>query len=1472
MDKQALSQMSEYLKKRKSRMRWVKLLCAMGAVIVFCTTYALLLPAITMEKTLVCEKTEHTHTDECYENAKTLICQLDETEGHSHGDECFDQTGALICAFEETEPHWHTEDCYETEQVLICTAEEHTHSDACYETGDTTVEEPEVGQDIEPEEKSDPAADVETAADWEATMADVTLTGDWRADVIAIARSQLGYQESTRNYIVLDNGKVKGYTRYGDWYGDTYGDWCAMFVSFCIYYADIPEVSFPQDANCADWVETLKNMELYRESGDYTPEPGDLVFFQKRSQTGADHVALVENVNLDGTITIIEGNSGYNNVREKTYLSSDADIIGFGMLEEEAVTAVIEKINHIPSADEIDAAIAEYEEADDMEGLEAWYTDVCTRVGEAYLAYSYLTEAQQGRVYNAQKLMELEYIWSAQTLIDEISSDAPTTAASADTSAFIDMNLYDYSGNINTKYRSNNKYPGFQWNGGAYMRSSYDRHTVDYIDFGNSMITDFSYGYSTSGSNGLSSNYQRIGNQGGDINKLDVNNTYGVTNRPIGMSLNASASDKSADVLSRTLGNDGYPALKDGTSLAYLFRDGTYASKQNTASINGLFQQDEISGEYHYNSRLNHAQYSNNQFTLYNQILTPNFIVYPFGNFLPFNDITNGSNATQVSKITSVGNYMQQIINDLWYATDYNSNSTKQQLLSMLAAYRSDLQSVSTSGGNAWTTWNSKNAIEDYFKGDASGDNPSDDTSQINASLLSRMYNIDFDVATNFFFGMDMTMNFTQPKDGMTGNDTNQDGQSDYPMRFYFTGDDDVWVYIDGVLFLDLSGIHRHVGGEIDFVNGKVHYYYLDTEHTGDVSTTPYQTYTFEEILRAAGRSTDGLNEKGTFKNYTTHEFKFYYMERGSGSSVCRLNFNFPLLKRNSVSVCKEVTSDMAVLGNPDYRFQVLKADASGAKTEELFILPHTSYTIYDQNNNEIGQGETDEYGVFTLKAGWRAEFNDIPENAGKYYVRELLDDTVLGQYGNITVSGESTTTSNNVTVGSDTFTGMESPVKDMSDGATSFRFTNDVDESKIGNLSISKVLTEYPKAREVKSYDIQVLLDGTPLPVGTKYTVGSVERTVETEGIITIAADETATISDILAGTAFIIQETSGSAEGYTVTYTEENGYTVENTEQAVAGIIKTSAHVKIKVTNAQKGTVLTIQGSKAMTTYDGTERTYSFRLDEVTDSTGATLKEGGIQNYTASVDVRDGPESFQFDISYVQLELSGLPAVFYYRITEQEAADTLANDTCYVAEVTVSLNQDGNLVAEVTGMWKDGKKMEESSDYSADFVNTLIGSLTLKKTVAGTAEPPNQDFSFTIHLDGVTDGSYPARRSGSDTVEQVAFAGGTAQVQLKHGESLTISQLPYGSQWTVTEDDADGYQVTTQITAGGIVTDGDEITCGGIITAGDTVVSYTNTVGYELPESGGMGTTWFMIGGLAILLGALLYHIRRRGTDTVS
>ena len=1462
---------------------------------------------------LICqtaESEEHTHTDACYQTE--LVCGLEESEGHAHTDACFawnevlactkpecEAVTELVCTITQEQVHIHTESCFQdvTATVLACTLEEHEHSLACY---------------------SDPTADTETAALWEKTFAGANLTGIWVQDAVTIAKTQLGYAESSNNYIVLEDGETtRGYTRYGAWYGNPYDDWDAMFVSFCLYYAGVEEM--PLAADCAVWVDALTESGLYQPQGSYIPEVSDLVFFDTDGDGSADRVGIIAELTADESTGIlqlqtVEGNYS-NQVKANTYSMDSASILGYGQLpnqlteeQQSGVDSVIAIIDAIPSADEIDAKLAEFEAAEDYEGEAAWYTDTVEQICEAYMYYSHLSDVQKAAVTNADKLLELEYIWSVSTYYvttDSFVNDAPTVVQSASTSEFIDLNIYDYGSNINDLYTSTqtisyvgynsvtkytSKYPGFQWNGGAYVKYSngtalYDRHAIDYIDFGNSMITDMSYSGSSNKKSTTATDITINKIYYYNINSMDVEaSTYGVTNRPIGMSLASSITDTSRDVLLRTLGSDGYPALTDGTSLSYLFKDGTYADQKNTQSIDGLFQQNATTGEYYYNSRWNHAQYSNNRFTLYAQIITPNFITYPFGNFLPFNDITDSSTSTQVSKLSyagGMGDYVQGVINDLWYDSNYRnqssgiwSNATASQLVDMLGKYRTELKGITVGSSTAWETWTASDAINDYFKGDSSDtndDHPSDDTSQIDSTLLAKMYNIDWDVKTNFFFGMEMTMYFMQPKGGMTGNDTNNDGASDYPMQFYFTGDDDVWVYIDGVLFLDLSGIHRHVGGEIDFVNGKVHYYYLDTANTGDVSTEPYQTFTFAEILSAAGASTDCLNSNGTFTDYTTHQFKFYYMERGSGSSVCRLNFNFPLLRQNSISVSKAVSSDTEILGNPDYSFQVLKADSSGNKTSELFIAAGTQYTIYDENDNVIGTGTTDANGVFTLKAGQRAEFTGIQENAGKYYVRELLDGTVLGQYGNVTVSGESTTTSNNVTVGSETFTGMDSPVKDMSDGATAFRFTNDVDENKLGSLQISKVLAEYSLARTVKYFDVQVTLDGQLLPVGTTYTVGTETRTVTTAGIVTIAADETAVIADILAGTAFTVQETSGSAEGYTVTYSDSGGYSITVNDGVVSGVIKTSASVQLVVTNAEKGASVTIPGTKYLVNPDGTAHSFTFTLTEVTDSTGSTVRDGGLSGYEATATVT-GTETaaFSFTINYVQVEQTTLPAVFYYRIVENGEEHSLPNETDYVVEVTVSEADDG-ISAAITGMWKDG---EEMSSYSADFVNTLASSLTIEKKVDGGTAAQSQSFTFTVKLTGDhLPASFPAvfYQQDGTTESKTLYLNENGEIVLygfMHGEKAVISGIPYGTTWTVTESDNDGFIVTTVVTAGETSQSGAGSTASGTVPLDPVQVVYTNAASYALPETGGAGTTPYAMTGLALMAAALclLYRTRKR------
>lgn len=412
MNEKLLEQGEKYEKSRKHWKRWQKLVGALACIVVFCTTYALILPAITMERTaycgyeehthgeecytkelicgypenpaaqstvahqhtdacyteekeLICGKEEsegHTHTDECKHTEQVLICNVPESEGHTHSDSCYNEAGELICGKEESEGHIHTDSCYETRVTYVCGKEEsegHTHTAACYETKKvlTCGQEETSGQTssnthvhtdacykkvltCEKEEHthtlicySNPNADVETAEIWERTIP-TELSGIWADDVLAVAKSQLGYRESTDNYIVEEDGTtMKGYTRYGAWYGDSYGDWCAMFVSFCLNYAEVPRNEIPLDCNCQNWIQTLSDRGMYFDaSSDYQPEPGDLIFFSIKKNGTSDHVGLAVEVN-GHTIKTIEGNSG-NQVEYNTYDINDERIIGYGELPE----------------------------------------------------------------------------------------------------------------------------------------------------------------------------------------------------------------------------------------------------------------------------------------------------------------------------------------------------------------------------------------------------------------------------------------------------------------------------------------------------------------------------------------------------------------------------------------------------------------------------------------------------------------------------------------------------------------------------------------------------------------------------------------------------------------------------------------------------------------------------------------------------------------------------------------------------------------------------------------------------------------------------------------------------------------------------------------------------------------------------------------------------------------------------------
>ena len=210
------------------------------------------------------------------------------------------------------------------------------------------------------EEISDESADVETSEQWEKTLPQ-PIPEKWDEAVVAVAESQIGYQESRRNFQQTDNGEKQGYTRYGAWSGDAYGKWDSSFVSFCLYYSGVENM--PQDQDCQKWVEALQEMKdsLYRVKGGELPQTGDLIFFHNSEEDGdtADHIGIITAVaeataDAPAKVTVVEGDS-QDQVEANEYLWTDPRILGSASLppqESAAENEHLELDNQFTYADE----------------------------------------------------------------------------------------------------------------------------------------------------------------------------------------------------------------------------------------------------------------------------------------------------------------------------------------------------------------------------------------------------------------------------------------------------------------------------------------------------------------------------------------------------------------------------------------------------------------------------------------------------------------------------------------------------------------------------------------------------------------------------------------------------------------------------------------------------------------------------------------------------------------------------------------------------------------------------------------------------------------------------------------------------------------------------------------------------------------------------------------------------------------
>lgn len=141
MERSMKEQIRRFTGKRKRTKARKKILTVLAAIVVFCTTYALILPAITQVAEPTCGLLSHTHTEACYTQPPAeLVCDL---VVHTHEESCFDSDGVLICPYADFVIHLHDALCYDSEGELVCMLPEiepHSHDESCYE--DTAEDEP----------------------------------------------------------------------------------------------------------------------------------------------------------------------------------------------------------------------------------------------------------------------------------------------------------------------------------------------------------------------------------------------------------------------------------------------------------------------------------------------------------------------------------------------------------------------------------------------------------------------------------------------------------------------------------------------------------------------------------------------------------------------------------------------------------------------------------------------------------------------------------------------------------------------------------------------------------------------------------------------------------------------------------------------------------------------------------------------------------------------------------------------------------------------------------------------------------------------------------------------------------------------------------------------------------------------------------------------------------------------------------
>ena len=815
--------------------------------------------------------------------------------------------GEAFCGKEE---HVHSEAC------IDCVKEEHTHNARCY---------------------SNINADLETSDDWEMTLADMARGPTTKANVVLVAQSQLGYTESTLNFQVDANGVRRGITRYGQWYGNPYGDWSAMFVSFCLEYAgatDLPMNAGPESMRL-EW----EKAGLYKAATDASAQIGNLLFLHKGEgkSYGANAVAIITGFDESG-IMVIEGDLD-NSVAEMRYETNDPAILGYGLVPNGdslmlmAPTDVIAKTitysNRIFSDDSlfvVYTTVNGKHYAFDGNGnavpitIDAGgniYADVAS---SDILLWSFTSSGTD--TYLIQNMSTGRYMHSY-----------PDNGSGVTTSGAYTSRLVPSGSGV--KVRSNNEYSKLNGNATAFQMTRNQAEATEYY-FG---VTQQCTVWLDGTDGGLehltgSPNTSYTVSAGSTI-KLPTEWTspskysyklrgwYDVTNAryylPGAQMQVTGDAVLYADWVANTYDIGQFNAhVADTVSTNsfitthmfdynYLFNIHS-AKAQVTVNASGhseiwsmvtsgnvahggketldfIFIDNDSGGLLCMpNNRSDHNVYPGEG------IVTPNIYSSELGQLLFATDNSfDPATGTGILGKTylGTGDHLFQIVDDpadeyygyYYYdskhnAASYNQSNGRFYVYDYLAATSDSIGSSYSDFlplNSPYANTNGK-TVGSYNYAGINGEYAGIPHYRYDSKYNSGDYNSSNNVQTDYAYGMRTDIKFYLPNE--PGTDGNKDLYGN-DMQFRFSGDDDLWILIDGQLVLDIGGIHGAEDGVIDF-------------STGEVTVQGQRQTSLMDLEIGAG----------------DHILSVLYLERGSSRSNCSIYFN--LAPRFGLQIQKE--------------------------------------------------------------------------------------------------------------------------------------------------------------------------------------------------------------------------------------------------------------------------------------------------------------------------------------------------------------------------------------------------------------------------------------------------------------------------------------------------------------------------------------------------------------------------------------